>query len=221
MNQKPHIVINEHSAVTLLAIEKIAGSISPNCQFHTETESMVHAVKKVEDVAASLLITDLSDCADSNDAFINLLFQLCQRQPQLRVIIYSHPLRGTATSMLSRLSQVVFLSRSSSLEEFELAMITLLSGGKYPGNKIKQQADSNVDKTIEKLHLLTHCEKDVIAHLLQGESLSDISNLFHRSIKTVSAHKCNAMRKLDAKNVAELFLIKNEFFSALGRYYSI
>lgn len=219
-NKGVKVVIDEHSAVTALAIKKIIETISPRCQLVSEMDSMHNVVKKVAELSADLLITDLSCGITSIDSQIMQIYQLCQRQSQLRVIIYSNPLRGTEVTLLSRLPQVSFILRTSPLKEFELAVSAMIAGGKYVNNQLKL-SELDFDKTTEKLNSLTNCEKDVLSHLLHGKTLSDISSLYCRSIKTISAHKCNAMRKLEAKNVAELFLIKNDFFRALDPQYSI
>lgn len=210
------VVIDEQSVVTTLAMKTIIENISPYCRFHSGMEDMSRVVREVGELSAELLITDLAFDSDTNHSQILQLYQLCQREPQLRVVIYSHPLRGAVVSMLTQLTQVSFVSRCSSLNEFKLAIAAIISGDKYANSEMKTQEKTEVDKTDEKLRLLTHCEKDVLAHLLHGKTLSDISSLYSRSIKTISTHKCNAMRKLEAKNVADLFLIKNEFFNALN-----
>ena len=215
-NKGVKVVIDERSAVTVLAIKKIIATLASQCQFFTPMTSMHDVVSAVEDISAELLITDLACDTASTEAKIMQIYQLCQRQSQLRVIIYSHPLRGAEVTLLSRLPQVSFVLRSSPLQEFELAVSAMIFGGEYVRNRLQQQEEFDFDKTTEKLNLLTNCEKDVLAHLLHGKTLSDISSLYCRSIKTISAHKCNAMRKLEAKNVADLFLIKNDFFRALN-----
>ncbi|WP_415837922.1 helix-turn-helix domain-containing protein, partial [Serratia silvae] len=61
---------------------------------------------------------------------------------------------------------------------------------------------------VSSLHHLTRCENDVLTSLFNGMSLREIAELQHRSIKTISAHKCNAMRKLQVKNDSELFSLR-------------
>ncbi|VTR59847.1 Transcriptional activator protein BglJ [Serratia fonticola] len=53
---------------------------------------------------------------------------------------------------------------------------------------------------------MTNTERKVLSHLFAGLSMADIAALYHRSIKTISAHKCNSMRKLGVDNDADLFL---------------
>ncbi|MOA38536.1 putative transcription factor YjjQ [compost metagenome] len=57
----------------------------------------------------------------------------------------------------------------------------------------------------DSLVVLTQAEHKVLEYLQQGMSVSDVADLLHRSVKTISAHKCNSMRKLGVRNDAELF----------------
>ncbi|OVU34707.1 hypothetical protein BME18_16295 [Klebsiella michiganensis] len=59
---------------------------------------------------------------------------------------------------------------------------------------------------------LTRSEIDVLKHLFNGMDLQQIAGMKQLSIKTISAHKCNAMRKLGVQSDSELFvLLKNTF----------
>ena len=67
---------------------------------------------------------------------------------------------------------------------------------------------------------LTRCESDVLAFLFNGMSLRQIAELQRRSIKTISAHKCSAMRKLQVKNDSELFSLHGNITRQLGGKWS-
>ncbi|MGL5389658.1 MAG: LuxR C-terminal-related transcriptional regulator [Serratia sp. (in: enterobacteria)] len=54
-------------------------------------------------------------------------------------------------------------------------------------------------------HLLTKKEIDVLVHLLGGCSVSDVSRMLNRDIRTISSHKCSALTKLGYKNNRELY----------------
>ena len=49
-------------------------------------------------------------------------------------------------------------------------------------------------------------------------SLRQIAELQRRSIKTISAHKCSAMRKLQVKNDSELFSLHGNITRQLGKW---
>jgi two-component system capsular synthesis response regulator RcsB len=68
------------------------------------------------------------------------------------------------------------------------------------------------DKNDRMISSLTRSEIDVLKHLLNGMDLQHIAKMKALSIKTVSAHKCNAMRKLGVETDAELFVLLNDIF---------
>ena len=52
--------------------------------------------------------------------------------------------------------------------------------------------------------LLSDREREVLVLLAEGQSLKDIATRLNLSVKTVDAHKCNLMRKLDLHDRSEL-----------------
>jgi len=52
--------------------------------------------------------------------------------------------------------------------------------------------------------LLSDREREVLIRLAEGESLKEVAEHLHLSVKTVDAHKCNIMRKLELHNRSEL-----------------
>jgi len=60
------------------------------------------------------------------------------------------------------------------------------------------------------LSQLSPKEHEVIRCFIEGMTVSDIAQKFHRSIKTISAQKQSAMRKLGIKTDHELLLIREE-----------
>ncbi|HGM5490611.1 TPA: LuxR C-terminal-related transcriptional regulator [Serratia fonticola] len=52
---------------------------------------------------------------------------------------------------------------------------------------------------------LTRKEIDVLVYLFKGCSVSDVSRMLNRDIRTISSHKCNAMTKLGYKNNGDLY----------------
>lgn len=59
--------------------------------------------------------------------------------------------------------------------------------------------------TGQKFPALTRKEIQVIHHLMEGNSVSEVAQLMQRDIRTVSTHKRNAMEKLGYRDDAEMF----------------
>lgn len=63
---------------------------------------------------------------------------------------------------------------------------------------------------------LTTREVEVLHCMLEGKSVTEISEKFSRSCKTVSGHKQNALRKLGIKSDMELFLYRKQIMNLYG-----
>lgn len=53
---------------------------------------------------------------------------------------------------------------------------------------------------------LTHAEKQVLSEMLKGYSLTEIAKRFSKSVKTISAQKQTAIKRLGVRNTQELYL---------------
>jgi two-component system capsular synthesis response regulator RcsB len=65
------------------------------------------------------------------------------------------------------------------------------------------------------LSALTPKEQEVIRCFITGMTVTEISEKFKRSLKTISGQKQSAMRKLGLKADHELFIIKEELLKSL------
>ncbi|MFV8869991.1 LuxR C-terminal-related transcriptional regulator [Serratia fonticola] len=111
---------------------------------------------------------------------------------------------GELYSWLVQLQQnntISLISPRDSLEPMRQEMVPALVGGNGCNSVVPQQKrEIGFD-----MDILTLCERKVLLQLLAGLSPTEIAALFHRSIKTISAHKCNGMRKLGMGSDVELF----------------
>jgi DNA-binding NarL/FixJ family response regulator len=64
--------------------------------------------------------------------------------------------------------------------------------------------------------LLSDREREVLIRLAEGESLKEVAEHLHLSVKTVDAHKCNIMGKLQVHNRSELirYAIRTQLIKA-------
>ncbi|WP_413676597.1 response regulator [Pantoea dispersa] len=91
------------------------------------------------------------------------------------------------------------------LAEYQRDGALLLSG---------QYSEENVQRAVS-LAALSPKEQEVIRCFIRGMTVTDISEKFNRSLKTISGQKQSAMRKLGLKADHELFIIKDELLKSL------
>jgi DNA-binding NarL/FixJ family response regulator len=68
---------------------------------------------------------------------------------------------------------------------------------------------------------LTKKEIDVLVYLLAGLSVSEMSRMLNRDIRTISSHKCHALTKLGYRTNSDLFtrgqwMLRNGFYNLDG-----
>lgn len=108
-----------------------------------------------------------------------------------------------------------YLLKDTSKEEFIKAIYNVHNGEKYFSADISKIV---VNKYLENIHppkkqvikekseevILTRRERQIMEMALSGMSNKEIAETLNNSVRTVEAHRFNLMKKMNAKNVAEL-----------------
>jgi two-component system capsular synthesis response regulator RcsB len=99
------------------------------------------------------------------------------------------------------------VSKQDRLELIYVAIVNVLAKEEYLGPSIREllagaTSAHRVDQIRKKL---TRRELDVIVRYASGENITEIAREQGRSVKTISAQKCGAMRKLELNTDAELY----------------
>lgn len=126
----------------------------------------------------------------------NFLLEHHERIDDNRIVFYSEPLDATIMSTLLN-REIRSFSKNNQLPdttEFLKKFILL--------KDITHLCDQH-------FLVITKMEIKVLSMLVSGVSISDISMILKRSIKTVSAHKCNLFKKIGIANNQELFFLFN------------
>lgn len=136
---------------------------------------------------------------------LNLIPQLCQRWPEIRILAYTaHAEEHTAirTLQAGALGYVLKNSRQQVL----LAAIQMVALNKrYLDPSLKHEAiQTALNSTGEQSELLTLRERQILQLIAEGNTNRRIGQQLCISIKTVETHRLNLMRKLSVHKVAEL-----------------
>ncbi|WP_273543328.1 LuxR C-terminal-related transcriptional regulator [Serratia fonticola] len=156
-------------------------------------------------VSATVLIAELGGNQEQLAGTAQWLLMLAEQCPWLNIVVYTTCRDAAILSMLRSYQQFSLIGQQESPSQLYSDMRTALIEGNICSPSIKACFDTGRIPTSSGLATLTNTERKVLSHLFAGLSLTDIATLFHRSIKTISAHKCNSMRKLGVRTDAELF----------------
>ena len=99
-----------------------------------------------------------------------------------------------------------FLSKDIAAEELVNAIKRILSGRKYITQSVAEKLAVGVDlQRDQPAHeILSDREFEVLKYIASGKTVSEIANLLHLSVATVSTYRTRILEKLHYKNNAEL-----------------
>jgi DNA-binding NarL/FixJ family response regulator len=137
----------------------------------------------------------------------DLLRDLLQEQPGLRVLVLSQKDQAVHAEPLLRAGARGYIMKEEATEELLLAVRTVLLDDLYVGPRLSalvlnrffhgKPGDGVADK-------LTKRELQIFQFLGSGQGTQEIARQLNLSVKTVEAHRENIKRKLGCADAAEL-----------------
>jgi DNA-binding NarL/FixJ family response regulator len=108
---------------------------------------------------------------------------------------------------------VGFVLKTSGKQEFERAIQTIMNGESYFSNELLRRIIQNdsrqksVSESTESTAVkLTSREKEILQHICEGLTVSEIATKLFLSPKTIEAHRSTLLKKTNAKNTINLVL---------------
>jgi DNA-binding NarL/FixJ family response regulator len=126
---------------------------------------------------------------------------LKQRAPEIAIVTLTRHTDDGYLQELFRSGVSAYVLKQSAARELLHAIRTAASGGQYIDSTLARRLTSSFAGTdggkARKAGAITDREADVLRLIARGYSNKEIANELSLSVKTVEAHKANAMRKLD------------------------
>lgn len=180
------------------------------------TSSWLCLREKLADTVVKVLVVELSGFPEELVSTAQWLLMLHEQYPQLRIVVYT-PCRDVSLLLaLQSRQRISLIAQFEAKDQIRQEMALALKEVKVCSHSIKMAINHRTDEAQPVTNVLTATERMVMTHLFAGLSVTDIASLCNRSIKTISAHKCNGMRKLGVRNDAELFQISHSDFLQAG-----
>ncbi|MDF3983218.1 response regulator transcription factor [Luteibacter sp. PPL201] len=146
-------------------------------------------------------VIDYSLSRDDVDG-VALVKQLRAAHPRLKILVVSAHEEGLIVQGLLSAGADGFVAKSQDPDDVIRAIDAVMTGQPFVSS-------SSVSEDVPPgVGLLSPKELEVVRCLLQGSAVSEIARKFDRSVKTISAQKSAAYRKLDIANDAQLHRLK-------------
>lgn len=163
---------------------------------------------------ADLLVLDFSLGPDELDG-ASLIRAVRAKYPSCQVLVLSAHHDPATVSLAMRIGARGFVGKGEDMQQLLKAIRQVASGTVYLSpvmtyrlaeavtSEPPKQATDTLDAFVQAE--LSSREQEVIRCYLAGMTVSEIANKFNRSLKTISAQKASAFRKLGVTSNNELF----------------
>lgn len=160
----------------------------------------------LETTPCDVLVTDFSMPTRNAPDGIVMLRAIRSRFPHVRVVVLTMLENQALLSSMFDNGALAVLNKRSDLAMLPEAILTAWKGNMLPFSLDVEDTDSDADP--EELHELARDlsarELEVVRLFVGGMTVTEIALHLHRSIKTISTQKVNAMKKLGTHNDVEL-----------------
>ncbi|STQ90678.1 response regulator transcription factor [Iodobacter fluviatilis] len=220
MNKKVNLMILDDHDVVRAGLET---SVLHNDELHLLgsfrlSEQLLVALKNKE---PDIILLDFSLGSDEMDGF-NLIQYIHSHHPKCKILVVSAIELSGTISLILRAGAKGFFSKTQPLDQLNQAIRTVYLGRTYLSTKIKNETGIRFDpkkkeqdiEVVNPYKNLSIREAEVIRCCLSGMTMTDIAGKFSKSIKTVSAQKLSAFKKIGVNSDRELFILNANFIKS-------
>ena len=168
-----------------------------------EAQDGHQVMQVVRELDFDVLLLDMSMPGKSG---IELIKQVRAEKPKLRIMVLSmHEERQYAIRAI-RAGASGYLTKESAMSQLVAAIHKVAGGGAFISAGVAEQLALGAMPNASGLphEALSDREFQIFRMIAEGKSVSDIAERLNLSVKTVSTHKSNILKKMDMTGGAEL-----------------
>ena len=160
-------------------------------------------ITKVRSESFDVLLLDLSMPGRSG---VDLIHQIKDEFPKLPILILTMHEEEQYAVRAIRAGANGYLTKESAGTQLVTALRQVASGRPYISMEVAEQlAMSAMPASGDASHTsLSDREFEVFCHLAKGKSITEIGDMLHLSVKTVSTHKTRIMQKMGLNSISDL-----------------
>ncbi len=133
--------------------------------------------------------------------------ELCKKaleiQPSLNVVAFSMYNNEEAVKEMIEAGVYGYILKTSSLSEVRTAILKVHQGQRYFDSSINIEEIEKDEKSIKKT-ILSPSEKEILRHIAQGKTSSEIAHIRFTAVSTIIKHRKNIIQKLSLEGKGEL-----------------
>jgi two-component system capsular synthesis response regulator RcsB len=200
------LAIADDHPLVILAVERFAGNF-PSVEVVSRSTNSTQLEESLARGECDVAIIDFFMPGGRYGDGIDLIQHIANRYPEVRIVVLSRNDDASIVKQALEAGAHAFLSKEDRLDLIYVAIVSAIANETYLGPGIRRMlalADSESHARFIRQRL-TSRELDVIERYARGANVTEIAKELDRSVKTISAQKCAAMRKLDLSTDADLY----------------
>jgi two-component system, NarL family, invasion response regulator UvrY len=196
------IVLADDHAVVRRGLRDILTSAFHAAHF-LEVGTADDVLRAIRNSHCSLLVLDINMPGRTGVDVLREVKHLC---PHLPVLMLSVQPEDQYAIRCLRAGASGYLNKDSGEEELLRAVRKVISGGRYVSAQLSEMLACELQQPSMKHphELLSDRELDVLRMIATGRSLTDIAEVLHVSVKTVSTYRCRSLLKMQMRSNADL-----------------
>ena len=196
------LVIADDHAIVREGLKRIVSEVA-DMQVIGEAADGAQVMRCVRELDFDVLILDLSMPGRSGMETIKMVRA---EKPRIRILVLSMHQELQYAVRAIKAGASGYLTKESAPDQLEQAIRKIAAGGAYVSAEVAEQlALGAMPGTEGHPHeSLSDREFEVFQLLVAGDSVTDVAVKLNVSVKTVSTHKANLMRKMGLNNSSEL-----------------
>jgi two-component system capsular synthesis response regulator RcsB len=205
-SQRIRLAVADDHPLVVLAIERLIANVQ-NIEIVCRAQDSAGLIAALEKEECDVVIMDFYMPGSTHGDGIDLIKYIVQNHPKAAIVVLSMTTDADLIARALDAGANAVVSKQDRLELIYVAIVTVLANEDYLGPSVRAlladaTSANRVDMILQKL---TRRELDVIGRYARGGNVTEIALELGRSVKTISAQKCAAMRKLELHTDAELY----------------
>lgn len=174
-----------------------------NLKVVAEVSSAAETIPALRDCKADIVLLDISMPGQSG---LDILQDIINEFPQTRILVLSAMLEDIYAKRVLKNGAHGFLNKDSAPEQLLFAIKQITAGKKYISMQLAEQFADDIagNKNILSHEILSEREFEVLRHLGNGKSISEIAIYLNLSSTTISTYRSRILEKMGLKNNSEL-----------------
>lgn len=205
-NQYSFLIADDHSIIRnglCLVINDLFANATV-----IQTEQFDDILRLVKETKFDLLILDINFPEGNSLGLIPTLKKL---QPSMKILIFTSYDEELYALRFYSAGADGYLSKLSTPEQIEIAIVTILKEGRFASDAIKNKILDNYlfNKSSNPLDALSDREMEIAKLMVKGLGNLEISNVLNLKSTTISTYKSRIFEKLEIDNLSALIHIFN------------